>query len=114
MHPPDVLPAFIAETDFEAPPPVARVLVDAVEAGDLGYASEGTERLAGAFAGFARRRWGWEVDPAAVVALPEIMVGVAELLRALTEPGDGVVVVTPAYPPFFSVIGEVGRRVVEV
>jgi cystathionine beta-lyase len=41
------------------------------------------------------------------------MTAVAELLRALTAPGDGVVVNPPVYPPFFSVTAEVGRRVVE-
>src|SRR4051794_26383561 len=113
-HPPDVLPSFIAETDFDPPPAVARVLTEAIAAGDLGYANAARSGVADAFAGFASRRWGWEVEPGSVVALPEIMVGVAELLRVLTAPGDGVVIATPAYPPFFSVIAEVGRRAVEV
>jgi cystathionine beta-lyase len=42
------------------------------------------------------------------------MVGVAELLRVLTPDGAGVVINPPVYPPFFSVIAETGRRVVEV
>lgn len=42
------------------------------------------------------------------------MVGVAELLRLLTPEGAGVVINPPVYPPFFSVIAEAGRRVVEV
>ena len=41
------------------------------------------------------------------------MSAVGELLRALTEPGDGVVVNPPVYPPFFSVTRRSGRRVVE-
>jgi cystathionine beta-lyase len=49
-----------------------------------------------------------------VVAVPDVMVGVAELLRLLTPPGSGVIVVTPAYPPFFSVVAETGRRVAAV
>jgi cystathionine beta-lyase len=43
-----------------------------------------------------------------------VMVGVAELLRVLTPEGAGVVITPPVYPPFFSVIPESGRRVVEV
>jgi cystathionine beta-lyase len=43
----------------------------------------------------------------------DVMTAVAELLRALTAPGDGVVVNPPVYPPFFAVTAEVGRRVVE-
>ena len=113
-HPPDVLPSFVAEMDFAPAPAIAAVLGRALADGDLGYAhGRGTE-LGLAFAGFARRRWGWEVDPDAVVAVPDVMVGVAELLRLLTPPGAGVIITPPVYPPFFSVIAETGRRPVEV
>jgi cysteine-S-conjugate beta-lyase len=113
-HPPDVLPSFLAEMDFPPAPEISAVLAGAVEDGDLGYSSAPGSGLGEGFAGFARRRWDWEVDPEAVLAIPDVMVGVAELLRVLTKPGAGVVITTPVYPPFFSVIAEVGRRVVEV
>jgi cystathionine beta-lyase len=113
-YPPDVLPAHIAELDFPPAPPVAAALSEAVELGDLGYAAAAHTPLADVFAQFAARRWGWDVDPQAVVAVPDVMVGVAELLRLLTPLDAGVVVTTPVYPPFFSVIAEVGRTTVEV
>jgi cysteine-S-conjugate beta-lyase len=113
-YPPEVLPAHIAEMDFELAPPIADALVAAVRAGDVGYAHARGSRLAEAFAAFARERWRWDVDPNAVVAVPDVMVGVAELLRVLTPDGAGVVINPPVYYPFFSVIAEVGRRVVEV
>lgn len=112
--PADVLPSHIAEMDFAVAPPIEEVLVAAVRAGDLGYAHAKSSGLYEAFAAFARRRWEWEVDPDAVVAVPDVMVGVAELLRVLTPAGAGVVITPPVYPPFFSVIAETGRRVVEV
>jgi cystathionine beta-lyase len=111
-HPPDVLPAFVAETDVAVAPPVRDALVEAVELGDLGYAEPGG--LFEAFAGFSRRRFGWEPDPARVRLVPDVMAGIVEALRALTEPGDGVVITPPVYPPFFDGIPEAGRRVVEV
>jgi cysteine-S-conjugate beta-lyase len=113
-YPPDVLPAHIAEMDFALAPPIARVLREAIDAGDVGYAAASHSELAETFAGFAERRWSWDVDPARVVAVPDVMVGVAELLRVLTRPGDGVVINTPVYPPFFSVIAETERTAVEV
>ena len=113
-HPPDVLPSFLAEMDFPLAPEISAVLVDAIAEGDVGYASGRPSALAEAFARFADRRWGWQVDPDGVVAVPDVMVGVAELLRLVTNPGAGVVITTPVYPPFFSVIAEVGRRAVEV
>ena len=113
-YPPDVLPSFVAELDFAPAPEISAALVEAVREGDLGYACAPASGLPEAFSAFARRRWDWEVDPAAVAAVPDVMVGVAELLRVLTQPGAGVVITTPVYPPFFSVIDEVGRRTVEV
>jgi cysteine-S-conjugate beta-lyase len=113
-HPPDVLPSFLAEMDFPLAPEISAALLEAIADDDLGYASAPGSGLGEGFAGFAQRRWGWEVDPEAVLAIPDVMVGVAELLRLLTKPGAGVVITTPVYPPFFSVIAEVGRRVVEV
>jgi cysteine-S-conjugate beta-lyase len=110
--PPDVLPAFVAEMDFPLPPPVAAAIVEAVERGDLGYAWP-SEELGEAFAGFAAARYGWRVEPSDVALVPDVMAGVVELLRRAVRPGDGVVVNTPAYPPFFSHIREAACQVFE-
>lgn len=88
-HPADVLPAFVAEMDLPVAEPVRRALREAVERDDLGYASPG--RLPEAFAGFAARRYGWTVDPADVLLVPDVVVGIAEVLRLVTRPGDAVV-----------------------
>jgi cysteine-S-conjugate beta-lyase len=112
--PDDVLPSHIAEMDFAVAPPIEEALVSAVRAGDLGYQHARRSGLAESFAAFAERRWGWAPDAEGVVAVPDVMVGVAELLRVLTPEGAGVVIHPPVYPPFFSVIAETGRRVVEV
>jgi len=112
--PEDVLPSHIAEMDFAVAPPIEEALVAAVRAGDLGYQHAKSSGLAESFVAFAERRWGWNPDPGGVVAVPDVMVGVAELLRLLTPEGAGVVINPPVYPPFFSVIAEAGRRVVEV
>ena len=111
-HGPDVLPMWVAELDVPLAPAVTRVLREAVEHGDTGYAFPSS--LAPAFASFAARRWGWQVDPARCWPVADVMVGVAEALRMLTSPGDGVVVCPPVYPPFFHVPVEHGRVVVEV
>ncbi|WP_308282999.1 MalY/PatB family protein [Pseudonocardia nigra] len=111
-HPSDVLPAFVAEMDVALAPPVRDALIEAVELGDLGYAEPGG--LFDAFAGFARRRFGWSPRPTRMRLVPDVMTGIIETLRVLTAPGDGVVITPPVYPPFFAGIPEAGRRVVEV
>lgn len=110
--PSDVLPAFVAEMDFPLAPPVAEALMAAVREGDTGYAWPSAE-LARALTDFMRTRFRWEVDPSGVVLVPDVMVGVGELLRVASRPGDGVVINTPVYPPFFRHIAAAGCRVVE-
>jgi cysteine-S-conjugate beta-lyase len=112
LHPPDVLPAFIAEMDYDLAGPVIAALHEAVGLSDCGYAP-----LAGtgpAFAAFAQARHDWTVDPDRVHLVPDVMAGVDALLALATEPGDGVVINTPVYPPFFKHIGFARRQVVEV
>jgi len=109
---PDVLPAWVAEMDFPLAPPVREAILAAVERDDAGYATP--LELPAVFAEFAAARWGWTVDPTRTLLLADIMSGVAEVLRALTAPGDRVVVNPPVYPPFFITVRDVGREVVEV
>ena len=108
----DVLPAFVAEMDFALAPPISAALEEAIRIGDTGYANAGG--VAEAFAIFANEWFGWSPDPRRVVIVPDVLIGVAEMLRLLTEPGDRVVINTPAYPPFWRVIREYGREVFEV
>jgi len=113
LYPEDVLPLFVAEMDFPLAPAVAEALHAAVERGDTGYSAHGNG-IAEAFAGFAARRLGWDVDPGRVRTTCDVMMGAAELLRAVTEPGDAVVVTPPVYPPFFAVHEESRTEAVRV
>ncbi len=113
-QPAGVLASTVAEMDFELAEPVLAVLRAALERHDLGYTPSRTPGLAAAFAGFAGRRMGWNVDPEQVVPVTDVMVGVASLCRVLTEPGDAVAFATPNYPPFFTELPREGVRVCEV
>jgi cystathionine beta-lyase len=106
----DVLPAWIAEMDVDLDPEIRSTLLAAVENSDTGYVS--ARMLQPSFVRFALDWFGWAVDPAKVIVAPDVLQGLAELLRALTEPGARVVVNSPVYQPFYRTIGEV-ERVVE-
>jgi cystathionine beta-lyase len=112
-YPDDVLPAWVAEMDFRVAPAVRAALATAVQLDDLGYASADAAGLGKAFAGFAQRRFGWEVDPAQVTPLNDVVSGLYDFVRVLTEPGDGVIINPPVYHPFFPVIEQTGRKIVE-
>lgn len=112
-YPEDVLPLFVAETDFEPAPAVTTALARAVELGDTGYTSPEVG-VGTAYAAFAERRFGWVVDPARTRTTCDVMMGVVEILRAVTTPGDRVVVTPPVYPPFYDCIPESGAVVERV
>jgi cysteine-S-conjugate beta-lyase len=110
-HPPDVLPAFVAEMDFDLADPIKAAVAAALDLGDCGYPHKG--ELGAVFAEFAADRLGWSPDPDLVFAIPDVMTGVAEVIQAITEPGAGVVINPPVYAPFFFRLELAGRRIVE-
>ena len=101
----DVLPLFVAETDYPAAPAITAALSRAVALGDTGYTPP-DPGVADAYAGFADRRFGWQIDTARVRTTCDVMMAIVEVLRTVIEPGDRVVVTTPVYPPFFECIPE--------
>ncbi|MCO5315215.1 MAG: aminotransferase class I/II-fold pyridoxal phosphate-dependent enzyme [Solirubrobacterales bacterium] len=113
-YPDDVLPAWVAEMDFPLADPVRQALTEAIELGDCGYASPAESGLAEAFAGFAKRRLDWPVDPDSVTTSPDVVGAIISLLKVLVPPGGPVAINPPVYHPFFTVAAEAGRDLVEV
>ena len=112
-YPPEILPLFVAETDFAPAPAITRALRRAVDLGDTGYTPP-DPGIARAYAEFAERRFGSTVDPERVRTTCDVMMGVVEILRRVTEPGDRVVVTSPVYPPFYECVPEAGAVVERV
>lgn len=111
-YPPDVLPLWVAEMDTPLADPVRKALRSAVDIGDTGYPA-GSE-YAEAFARFASARWNWDgvaIERTAMVA--DVMNGIVELLKLITDPGDPVVVNCPVYPPFYAFVEHLGREIIE-
>jgi cystathionine beta-lyase len=111
QHPPDVLPLWVAEMDTLPAPAVRTALDAALDLGDTGY--PWGQGYAEAYADVAGQSWGWRPDPAATSLVADVMTGVVEVLRLVTDPGDAVVLVPPVYPPFAGFTRHSGRRVVE-
>ena len=111
LYEPDILPLWVAEMDVVPAEPVRRAVIEAVERGDTGYPWAGD--YAEALAWFAQSRWDWSPDPRTMALVPDVMLGVTEVLKLLTGPGDAVVVNSPVYPPFFQFVSHLGRTVVQ-
>ncbi|OBH52867.1 MalY/PatB family protein [Mycobacterium sp. E2479] len=111
-HPADVLPLWVAEMDVNLAPTVAEALRKAIDNGDTGY-PYGTA-LAEAVSHFAAQHWQWhDLDVSRTALVPDVMLGIVEVLRLLTDRGDAVVVNPPVYAPFYAFVSHDGRRVIE-
>lgn len=98
-YPEDVLPLWVADMDFPAPPAILEALQQAVTHGVLGYDLP-TKTLQKIVAGRMEKLYGWQVDPQAVVAIPGLVSGFNAAARMLCEPGDGYLIQPPVYMPF--------------
>ena len=111
--PKDVLPLPVAEMDFQVADPIRQTLREMVDRSDLGYLGPIPE-MGVAFAGFAQRRWGWTVDPLQVRIAADVGVGVVEVLRVITKPGDTLMINSPVYPNFFTWCAETHLQLIDV
>jgi len=109
---PDILPMWIADMDFRCPPVVQEALKQRAAHGVYGY-PERLENYYAAFVGWAKRRYDWQVDPAWILTTPGVVPAINAAILAFTEPGDGILIQPPVYPPFFSCPRLNGRNVIE-
>jgi len=98
----DVLPMWVADMDFRSPEPVIRALQERVEHGVFGYPLP-PENLADSIVTWLAHRHDWEVSPEDLVFIPGVVSGFNLAAHAVTRTGDGVLVQTPTYGPFFGV-----------
>src|SRR5688500_18600908 len=107
--------AFVAEMDFGTAPAVTRALHEAVDAGRFGYLPAAVgEEMARTFANWSARRYGWAVAPEQVTPLADVVAGLQAAIEHFTPPGSAVVLPTPAYMPFLTVPGLMGRELIQV
>jgi cystathionine beta-lyase len=97
----DVLPMWVADMDFLSPEPVIRALRERVEHGIFGYSCEPDE-LKQVIIDHLAKKYQWTVVPEEIVLMPGVVNGVNQACQAVAKPGEGILIQTPVYPPFFS------------
>ena len=95
----DVIPLWVADTDFRAPPAVLEALAERVRHGVLGY-TQAPEALRQAIVARLERLYGWRIEPAWIVFLPGVVAGLHHAARVLVAPGEKVLVPKPVYHHF--------------
>ncbi|HWQ14199.1 MAG TPA: PatB family C-S lyase [Roseiflexaceae bacterium] len=119
-YPEDVLPMWVADMDFASPEPVLRALHERVDHGFFGYETDPTwlpkdvyervvatcrppvYRLAEVVCERMERLYRWRITPEDILFLPSLVAGINLSCRAVGQPGESVLMLTPTYPPFLS------------
>jgi len=106
--PDDVLPLWVADMDFAAPPCVQDALVSRSQHGIFGYSEPG-ESYYSAVQGWFKNRFGWNTERDWLVTTPGVVNALYLAVRALTKPGDSILIQQPVYYPFGSSVQKTGR-----
>jgi cysteine-S-conjugate beta-lyase len=106
----DVIPMWIADTDFKCPQPVIDAMVKRAQHGIYGYPMN-VKNFEESIVHWQKKRFGWDIDTDWVEYTPAVIPAIVYAMRAFTEPGDNVVIQMPAYHPFHDIIPNNGRHI---
>ncbi|MFN3585974.1 MAG: MalY/PatB family protein [Moraxellaceae bacterium] len=109
----EILPLWVADMDFAAPPAVQQALAARVAHGVFGY-GHATEEFTSTLVDALARDYGWAVQPEWIVPLPGLVSGLNIAARSIGEPGDAIVTATPVYPALFTAPRHMGRTCITV
>lgn len=109
----DIIPMWVADTDFKAPQVVIDALQARVEHGVFGYTNTPAE-LNTLVIERMQQRYQWQLEDSALVWLPGLVCGLNLACRTVGQPGDEVISPKPIYPPFISAPQLSERKVISV
>jgi len=106
----DVLPLWVADMDFSSPEAVITTLNERASHPIYGYNTQESS-LYQAIIEWVKRRHGWEIEKDWILFAPGVVPSIIFSILALSEPGDGIIIQPPVYPPFFASIKDNDRTV---
>jgi len=107
--PDDVLPLWVADMDFAAPPCVIDALVSHARHGIFGYSEPDAAHFS-VIRNWFEKRFNWSPEREWLTITPGVVTALYIAIHALTEPGDGIVIQQPVYYPFESSVKQTGRK----
>jgi cysteine-S-conjugate beta-lyase len=106
----DMLPFWVADMDFACAQPIQEALACRAAHACYGYTRIENDDMS-ALCGFWKRRHALDILPAQAIMLPCVVTGLKTCIRKLTQPGDGVIIQTPVYGPFYQAVTDNLRKV---
>lgn len=94
---------WVADMDFQAPKPVLEAMEKLIEHGIFGY-HQIPDSLREATTSWLKKRLHWEVREEEIVFTPGVVPAIHHVIETFTNKGDGIIIQTPVYYPFYSLI----------
>jgi cysteine-S-conjugate beta-lyase len=108
----DVLPLWVADTDFRTPDFIMNAIKKRADHEILGYTFN-PDSYYESIEGWIKRRHNWEIKREWISFSPGVVAGLTLALEKFSNPGDGVIIQPPVYFPFFNSVKGTRRRIVE-
>lgn len=107
-----IVPFSVADMEFKNPPQIAEGVYDYLRNTIMGYTSA-TDSYFDAVIGWMKRRHNWEINKEWIVEYPGVVPALYHLVRILAEQGEGIIIFTPVYYPFYNAVKKGKRNLVE-
>ncbi|MGL9789024.1 MalY/PatB family protein [Enterococcus sp. AZ079] len=108
----NLLPFTISDTDFKVPAAVEAALIKRMQHPVFGYTRWNHNEFKQAVCKWYSERFNSMIKSDWLVYSPSVMYSVKQLVTLLSEPGDGIIIQTPAYDAFYKMIKENKRKIV--
>ncbi|MBN1624965.1 MAG: pyridoxal phosphate-dependent aminotransferase [Deltaproteobacteria bacterium] len=108
-----LLPFWVADTDFETLPEIIQAIKRRCDHPLFGYTAAQKDCLE-AVSGWQGKRNNWDIDISWIVPSAGVVTAISFTIQALTNPGDRILIFSPVYDPFFKVIKNTNRRLVDL
>ena len=108
----DIIPLWIADMDFKVPQEIVDAIKKRADHGVFGYTRRSPESYASVI-GWMKRRYNWEIEREWIKFAPGVVPGLNIVVQAYTKPGDEIIIQTPVYHPFYSIVKNNGCQIVE-
>ena len=110
--PEDILPLWVADMDFSAPPEVLQALAEKVDHGIFGYSDAAGDDYFNVLYQWYAGRFGWQIRPEWLIKTPGVVFAICAAVRSLTKEGDAVLIQQPVYYPFEEAVADNRRNLI--
>lgn len=104
-----IVPLSVADMEFKTAPEIVQGLKAYLDSMNVGY-TQATDSYYEAVSMWMARRHGWKIEKEWIVTTPGIVFALGLSVQTFTQPGDGVIIMTPVYYPFYMVVEQSGRK----